>query len=83
MVYYVYVLLCDDGSYYTGYTKNVKSRFRQHKKGAGARYTRMHKPEKIVHVEEVHTRKEAVCRERAIKSLTHERKRKLANPCDI
>jgi putative endonuclease len=83
MVYYVYVLLCDNGSYYTGCTKNVKSRFRQHERGLGARYTRMHKPQKVVHVERFPTRREAVRRERAIKSLTREGKRKLAGSSDV
>ena len=30
--YYVYLLLCDDGSYYTGYTNNVAARVERHKK---------------------------------------------------
>lgn len=83
MAYFVYVLLCEDGSYYTGYTKDVESRFKQHKRGLGARYTRMHKPKKIVHVEEFCTQKEAIRRERAIKLLSHEGKRKLANSLDV
>lgn len=78
MAYYVYVILCEDGSYYTGSTKNVKARFRQHKKGLGAMYTRMRKPEKVVHVEKYDSRKEAMRRERAIKRLSHKGKQKLA-----
>jgi putative endonuclease len=83
MVYYVYVLLCEDGSYYTGYTRDLELRFRQHKRGLGARYTRMHKPKKVVYVEECSTRGEAVRRERAIKSLSHEGKRRLAGSVDV
>jgi len=78
LVYYVYVILCENGNYYTGYTKNVEMRFRQHMRGIGARYTRMNKPKKVVHVEKYHTRSEAVQREREIKSLTHRRKQALA-----
>ncbi|TLN14426.1 GIY-YIG nuclease family protein, partial [bacterium] len=33
------MLLCDDGSYYTGYTNDVPSRLERHRKGHGARYT--------------------------------------------
>ncbi len=83
MAYYVYVLLCEDGSYYTGYTKDVESRFNQHKRGLGARYTRMHKPKKVVHVEEFCTQKEAIRRERTIKLLSHAGKRKLADSADL
>jgi putative endonuclease len=72
------MLLCDDGSYYTGYTSNVASRLRRHKKGRGARYTKMRRPRRIVHVENFRTRRAAMKRERQIKSLTHEQKRNLA-----
>jgi len=72
------MLLCDDRSYYTGYTSNVASRLRRHKKGRGARYTKMRRPRRIVHVENFRTRRAAMKRERQIKSLTHEQKRNLA-----
>ena len=80
MPYYVYVLLCEDGSYYTGCTRSVKSRFRQHLKGRGARYTRIHKPKEIVYVEQCSTLNEAMHREKAIKTLSHKKKQKLVNP---
>ncbi len=79
MTYYVYILLCKDGSYYTGYTEDVKRRLRLHKKGKGARYTKMNKPEKIVYLEEFNSRNEAMKRERLIKSLSHSKKQRLAN----
>jgi putative endonuclease len=79
MTYYVYILLCKDGSYYTGYAEDVKRRVRLHKKGKGARYTRMNKPEKIVYVEEFNSRNEAMKRERLIKSFSHSKKQRLAN----
>jgi len=79
MPYYVYMLLCKDGSYYTGYAKNVKRRVEQHKKGQGARYTSMHEPKKIVYIEEFDSRSEAMKREREIKSLRHSKKQQLAN----
>ena len=77
MAYYVYILRCKDGSYYTGHTKDVKKRFEIHKKGKGARYTRMHEPEKLVYVEQFNSRIEAMRRERKIKTLSHLKKREL------
>jgi putative endonuclease len=77
--YYVYILLCDDGSYYTGYTKNVALRFEKHKKGRGARYTKMHRPKKVVHVEEFKTRRNAIRRELEIKALNHGEKHDLVS----
>jgi putative endonuclease len=82
MPYYVYILLCKDDSYYTGHAKDVKCRVERHKKGQGARYTRMHKPEKIVYVEKFDSRSEAMKREREIKSLSHSKKQRLANSYD-
>ena len=46
--YYVYILLCEDGSYYTGITNNLKERFIKHSKGKGAKYTKVHKPVKFL-----------------------------------
>ncbi len=82
MPYYVYIVRCKDGSYYTGYAKDVKCRVEQHRKGRGARYTRMHEPEKMVYVEEFDTRSEAMKREREIKSLSHNKKQQLVNSYD-
>jgi putative endonuclease len=77
MPYYVYILLCKDGSYYTGQAKNVEHRVEQHKKGQGARYTRMHRPAKIVYVEEFNSRSDAMKREREIKLFSHRKKQRL------
>jgi len=75
--YYVYLLLCDDGSYYTGYTNDVASRFERHMKGRGARYTRMHIPKRVAYVEEFKTRGAAARRELQIKCLSHRGKHEL------
>lgn len=46
--YWIYMLECDNGSYYTGYTTNLARRFRQHSEGtANVRYTRSHPPVRI------------------------------------
>ncbi|MCJ7506591.1 GIY-YIG nuclease family protein [Candidatus Bathyarchaeota archaeon] len=76
--YYVYLLLCEDGSYYTGYTNDVISRLGRHRKGHGARYTKMRRPKRIAHVEQFRTRQAAMRREREIKTLTHDQKTDLA-----
>jgi len=77
--YYVYIVLCKDGSYYTGHAKDAQKRFEIHKKGRGARYTRIHEPEKLVYVEEAESRSAAMKRERRIKKLSHSKKEQLAN----
>lgn len=63
----VYVLLCVDGSLYTGITNNLEKRFTDHKNGKGGRYTRSHKPLKIIYSEKFETKSEALKREIEIK----------------
>jgi len=77
--YYVYVILCTDGSFYTGYTKNIDTRLKLHESGKGAKYTRMHKPQKIAYLELFDSRAQAMKREKAIKKLSHQQKLNLIN----
>ena len=77
MPYYVYILRCKDGTYYTGHAKDPEKRFELHKKGQGARYTRMHAPEKLMYIEQFESRGEAMKRERKIKKLSHDKKQQL------
>jgi putative endonuclease len=79
MPFYVYILLCMDGSFYTGYTQNIDKRTKLHESGKGARYTRTHKPERVAYVELFDTRAKAMKRERAIKKLSHQQKLNLIN----
>jgi len=67
-MWFVYILRCKGGSLYTGYTSDLEARFEQHKSGKGAKYTRMHKPEKIVFFEKHRSKIVALRREREIKS---------------
>ncbi len=79
MPHYVYIILCEDGSFYTGYTKNLNARMKLHMKGKGARYTRIHKPKKLVYSEEYSSRAEAMRREKKMKTLKRNQKLKLVN----
>lgn len=46
--YWVYILLCSNQSYYTGYTDNLEKRYQSHVNGTGrCKYTRSFKPIKI------------------------------------
>jgi putative endonuclease len=74
MAFYVYIMPCEDGSFYTGYTKDLHQRARQHADGKGAKYTRSHKPLDIAYVETFKSRGEAMKRERQIKKLSHDQK---------
>ncbi len=74
---YCYIVECADGSFYTGWTTNLERRVKTHNAGRGARYTRMRRPVKLVYHEPQPNRSSAMKRERAIKTMTRERKQKL------
>ncbi len=76
-MYYVYILLCKDGSFYTGITNDLNKRFLQHKNKKGGKYTASHEVRKIIYSEEVGSRGEALRREFEIKSLRKSDKLKL------
>ena len=77
MTFFVYILLCKDGSFYTGYTQDLDERVRQHENGKGAKYTKSHRPQKLAYVEIFGSRSSAMKRERVIKKLTHKQKHDL------
>ena len=60
---YVYILLCSDGSYYTGSTNNLELRLQQHFSGEGSNYTQKHRPIKLLYFEEFSEISEAFYRE--------------------
>ena len=49
---WVYILICSDGSYYTGSTNNLEQRIMQHKTGKGANHTKKRIPVELIYVEE-------------------------------
>ena len=75
--YFVYMLLCEDGSYYLGSTNDVVKRFQAHLSGKGASYTRSHKPIRVVYREELADKSLAMRREYELKQLTHTQKAQL------
>ncbi|HJY98608.1 MAG TPA: GIY-YIG nuclease family protein [Patescibacteria group bacterium] len=76
-MWFTYILLCQDGSFYTGSTNKVEARFRDHVAGRGARYTVSHKPLRIVYKEGFSSKPEALKREAEIKGWSKARKREM------
>jgi len=79
--WFVYMLQCSDGTYYTGITNNIQRRFIEHNesKNKGAKYTRTRRPLKIVYTTVFLTRSEASKEEYRIKRLTRAQKIELIN----
>ncbi|MRR49805.1 MAG: GIY-YIG nuclease family protein [Rhodocyclaceae bacterium] len=73
-VWHVYLIECVDGSLYTGISTDVERRFQEHLAGKGARYTRSHKPLRVVASRPVGNRSEALSVELAIKRLPKQKK---------
>ena len=75
--YYVYILLTQDNLLYCGYTDDVEKRFLAHCEGIGAKFTRAHKPLKIVYRKAFPTKSDAMREEFRIKHLTRTQKLEL------
>ncbi len=75
--FYTYIILTVDNTLYCGYTDDPETRFEKHKAGIAAKYTRSHKPLKIVYLREFDTKSEAMKEECRIKSLTRVQKEEL------
>lgn len=77
--FYVYMVKCADGTYYTGYTPDIESRLKLHNAGRGAKYTRDRRPVKLMWSKEYKYFKKAFLEEKRIKLLRREQKEALLN----
>jgi putative endonuclease len=73
-MWYVYIIQCEDNSFYTGCTNDLARRFKEHKNGFGAKYTVSHKPVKILYSKECKNRSDAQSQESKIKSWPRNKK---------
>ncbi len=76
-LWFLYILECGDGSFYTGVTNDVDRRLRAHQDGTGSRYTRTRRPVVLVYREVCGSRALALSRECAVKSLPRRLKEEL------
>lgn len=76
---YMYILLCSNGSYYTGSTNNLELRMIQHFNGEGANHTRKYPPIKLLYVEEFDRVEDAFYREKQIQGWSRKKKEALIN----
>lgn len=73
----VYILLCADGTYYTGWTNDLHKRLASHNAGTGGKYTRARRPVELVYYEVHVSREAAMSREWHIKRLGRREKEKM------
>lgn len=72
--HFVYILQCNDGSLYTGYTTDIVRRVQMHTAGKGAKYTRGRGPFQLKLSESYPTKERAMQREYEIKQMSREEK---------
>jgi len=72
--YWIYIVQCRDGTYYTGYTNDLEGRIALHNSGHGAKYLRKKLPVTLVYAKEYHYYKNALRAERRVKNLTRAQK---------
>jgi putative endonuclease len=73
-VWFVYLVECRDGSYYTGVARDVERRIAEHNAGRGARYTRGRGPVVVVAASRAMEKRAAYRLEHAVKQLPRRRK---------
>jgi len=74
MPWHIYIIKCKDSKLYTGITKDLKRRIKEHNSGNGCRFTKYRAPVKLVHFEKAVSRSHALKREVVIKSLPRKKK---------
>lgn len=75
--WFVYIVQCNDKTYYTGITNNLEKRIKNHNLGTASKYTRVRLPVKLVYTENQPNRSEASKREYQLKQLSRIQKEKL------
>lgn len=78
--WYVYIVECSSGHLYTGITKDVSRRVKEHNKGNGSKFTRSRRPVKLMYDEKCESHSIAFKRERQIKKLNKRDKYLLIGP---
>jgi predicted GIY-YIG superfamily endonuclease/GNAT superfamily N-acetyltransferase len=77
--WWVYIVECSDGSYYTGISNDINKRLDKHNLGCGAQYTKTRAPVDLIYFEKHSNRSVAAKREYQIKQLTRQEKEKLVD----
>ena len=76
--YYVYILLCADGSYYTGITSDYEARLDSHQRGDDPKsYTFKRRPVKIVYLSDFSDIHDAISWEKHVKRWSRNKKEAL------
>ena len=76
---YLYILLCENGNFYSGSTTDLDRRMEQYQLGEGANFTRKNLPVKLVYFEKFDRIDKAFEREKQIQGWSRVKKEALIN----
>ncbi|WP_449387136.1 GIY-YIG nuclease family protein [Chryseobacterium lineare] len=79
---WMYILLCSDGSYYTGSTNDLERRIQQHQSGEGSNHTKKRLPVQLIYYEEYERIDVAFYREKQIQGWSRKKKEALIGGWD-
>lgn len=84
-VFFIYILECSNGAYYTGYTTDMQRRYAEHQQGsARCKYTRSFPPRRIAACWQIEADLSLILKiERQIKSLSKKEKIGLIEQPDL
>jgi putative endonuclease len=72
--WWLYLLECADGRTYAGIALDVEARFTQHATGKGSKFTRANRPVRVLGMQELPTKSEALKAEFSLKQLDRDDK---------
>jgi len=75
--FFVYIVECKNGTYYTGYTSNLEKRIQLHNSGRGAKYLKGKGPVQLVYSRKFSYYMHALRVERELKALSRAQKESL------
>ena len=84
-VFYIYMLECSNGAYYTGYTTDIDRRYAEHQQGSDrCKYTRSFPPRRMAAYWKLNADLSLILKiERQIKQLSRQEKIRLTNETDL
>ncbi len=75
--WFVYIIETETSYLYTGIAVDVEKRFKMHLEGKGAKFFRIHRPKRVVYIDQCEGKELALQREIEIKKMSTQEKRKL------
>ena len=73
----IYIIECSDKKLYTGITKDIDRRLKEHSSGHGGRFTKFRGPVKLMFQQQMADKPEAMRREVEIKKMSRREKEEL------